>query len=127
MDPRQGHNYYSLLYNIAVFKVIAEERGLNEAAVFARAATAGGQMLPVHWGGDCESTWPGMIQSLRGGLSLGMSGFSFWSHDIAGFIAQGLSRCPRRSYLQTMGAVRPSIVALTPTWVSYVQSPLAGR
>ncbi|TVY63980.1 Alpha-xylosidase [Fusarium oxysporum f. sp. cubense] len=91
MDPRQGHNYYALLYNLAVFKVIAEERGLNEAAVFARAATAGGQMLPVHWGGDCESTWPGMLQSLRGGLSLGMSGFSFWSHDIAGFIAQGLS------------------------------------
>ncbi|KAF5559059.1 alpha-xylosidase [Fusarium mexicanum] len=91
MDPRQGHNYYALLYNQTVFEAICEERGVDEAAVFARAATAGGQCFPVHWGGDCESTWSGMIQSLRGGLSLGMSGFSFWSHDIAGFIAQGLS------------------------------------
>ncbi|KAG5767740.1 hypothetical protein H9Q72_004504 [Fusarium xylarioides] len=91
MDPRQGHNYYALLYNQTVFEAICEERGMDEAAVFARASTAGGQCFPVHWGGDCESTWSGMIQSLRGGLSLGMSGFSFWSHDIAGFIAQGLS------------------------------------
>jgi alpha-D-xyloside xylohydrolase len=90
MDPRAGHNYYALLYNRAVFNAIADKRGPNEAAVFARAATAGGQTMPVHWGGDCESTWAGMSQSLRGGLSLGLSGFGFWSHDIGGFVAEGL-------------------------------------
>jgi alpha-D-xyloside xylohydrolase len=91
MDPRQGHNYYSYIYNKAVFETIKKCRGDAEAALFARSATAGGQRMPVHWGGDCESTWTGMIQSLRGGLSLGLSGFGFWSHDIAGFIAQGLT------------------------------------
>lgn len=90
MAPRAGHNYYAYLYNHAVFEAIVERRGIDQAAVFARAATAGSQRLPVHWGGDCESTWPGMSQSLRGGLSLGLSGFGFWSHDIAGFIAEGI-------------------------------------
>lgn len=89
MDPRAGHNYYAQIYNLAVYDAITSRRGAPEAAVFARAATAGGQRLPVHWGGDCESTWPGMSQSLRGGLSLGLSGFGFWSHDIAGFMAEG--------------------------------------
>ena len=53
--------------------------------VFARSATAGGQQFPVHWGGDCESTFESMAETLRGGLSLAMSGFGFWSHDIGGF------------------------------------------
>ncbi|KAI8622923.1 glycoside hydrolase family 31 protein [Xylariaceae sp. FL1651] len=89
MDPRAGHNYYSLIYNETVYNAIAEKRGQHQAALFARAATAGGQRFPVHWGGDCESTWAGMAQSLRGGLSLGMSGFGFWSHDIGGFMSEG--------------------------------------
>ena len=53
--------------------------------LFARSATAGGQQFPVHWGGDCESTFESMAESLRGGLSLAASGFGFWSHDIGGF------------------------------------------
>ena len=53
--------------------------------LFARSATAGGQQFPVHWGGDCESTLESMAESLRGGLSLALSGFGFWSHDIGGF------------------------------------------
>jgi alpha-D-xyloside xylohydrolase len=48
-------------------------------------ATVGGQRMPVHWGGDCESSFEAMAESLRGGLSLGLSGFGFWSHDIGGF------------------------------------------
>ena len=53
--------------------------------LFARSATAGGQQFPVHWGGDCESTFVSMAETLRGGLSLASSGFGFWSHDIGGF------------------------------------------
>ena len=53
--------------------------------LFARSATAGGQQYPVHWGGDCESTFVAMAESLRGGLSLASSGFGYWSHDIGGF------------------------------------------
>ncbi|GAA1190995.1 alpha-xylosidase [Streptomyces hebeiensis] len=84
-DPERMHNYYTQLYNETVFQLLLEERGEGEAVVFARSATSGGQRLPVHWGGDCESTFEAMAESLRGGLSLGLSGFGFWSHDIGGF------------------------------------------
>lgn len=84
-DPQRMHNYYSYLYNQAAYEAIAEERGQDEAIVFARAATAGGQAFPVHWGGDSEPTFVSMAETLRGGLSLGMSGFGYWSHDIGGF------------------------------------------
>ncbi|RKF29389.1 alpha-xylosidase [Micromonospora globbae] len=84
-DPQRMHNYYAHLYNRAVFELLEAERGTGEAVVFARSATAGGQQFPVHWGGDCESTFSAMAESLRGGLSLAASGFGYWSHDIGGF------------------------------------------
>jgi alpha-D-xyloside xylohydrolase len=84
-DPLRMHNYYSYLYNKTVFELLQEERGKGEALVFARSATAGGQQFPVHWGGDSTATFESMAESLRGGLSFGLSGFGFWSHDIGGF------------------------------------------
>jgi alpha-D-xyloside xylohydrolase len=84
-DPAKMHNYYSYLYNKTAFDVLRERRGDGEAVLFARSATAGGQQFPVHWGGDCETTFQAMAESLRGGLSLGLCGFGFWSHDIGGF------------------------------------------
>lgn len=84
-DPEKMHNYYTQMYNSVVFNTIREVKGEDEAVVFARSATAGGQQFPVHWGGDCESNYESMAESLRGGLSLCMSGFGFWSHDIGGF------------------------------------------
>ncbi|WP_323959682.1 alpha-xylosidase [Arthrobacter sp. JZ12] len=84
-DPQRMHNYYTQLYNEAVFQLLEKELGEGEAVLFARSATTGGQKLPVHWGGDCESTFAAMSESLRGGLSLASSGFAFWSHDIGGF------------------------------------------
>lgn len=84
-DPIRMHNYYTFLYNQAVFEVLEEKLGKGEATLFARSATAGGQQFPVHWGGDSTATFESMAESLRGGLSLGISGFGFWSHDIGGF------------------------------------------
>jgi len=84
-DPQRMHNAYADLYNKAVFELLEQERGQGEAVVFARSATAGTQQYPVHWGGDCESTFVAMAESLRGGLSLSLSGFGYWSHDIGGF------------------------------------------
>jgi alpha-D-xyloside xylohydrolase len=84
-DPLKMHNYYTHLYNKVVFETLKERLGEKEAAVFARSATAGGQQFPVHWGGDCSADYESMAESLRGGLSLCMSGFGFWSHDIGGF------------------------------------------
>lgn len=84
-DPQKMHNYYTFLYNKCVFDLLKEQRGEGEAVLFARSATAGSQQFPVHWGGDCWGTYPSMAESLRGGLSLSLSGFGFWSHDISGF------------------------------------------
>ncbi len=84
-DPETMHNFYTQLYNEAVFEALRERRGDGEAVVFARSATVGGQQLPVHWGGDSTSSFESMAETLRGGLSLAFGGFAFWSHDIGGF------------------------------------------
>ncbi len=84
-DPGKMHNYYTYLYNKTVFDLLEKKRGKGEAVLFARSATVGGQKFPVHWGGDCWSDYESMAESLRGGLSLTMSGFGYWSHDIGGF------------------------------------------
>jgi len=84
-DPEKMHNYYTYLYNKAVFEVIKEKKGEKEAVLFARSATVGNQKFPVHWGGDCWSNYESMEESIRGGLSLCLSGYGFWSHDIGGF------------------------------------------
>ncbi len=84
-DPHKMHNLYTYLYNQAAFEVIEQEKGKGNAVVFARSATTGSQKFPLHWGGDCYATYASMAETLRGGLSFTMSGFSFWSHDISGF------------------------------------------
>ncbi len=84
-DPQKMHNYYTYLYNKTVYDVLIKKKGKEEAVLFARSATVGGQKFPVHWGGDCWSDYESMEESLRGGLSLTMSGFGYWSHDIGGF------------------------------------------
>ena len=86
-SPIKMHNYYTYLYNKCVFEVIENYYGKNEACLFARSATVGGQKFPVHWGGDCYSEYTSMAETLRGGLSLTSSGFGFFSHDIGGFEA----------------------------------------
>jgi alpha-D-xyloside xylohydrolase len=83
-NPEQMHNLYTQLYNQTVFDLLREHDPEN-AIVFARSATVGGQTMPVHWGGDNTSSFESMAESLRGGLSLGLSGFGYWSHDIGGF------------------------------------------
>ncbi len=84
-DPAGMHNLYPILYNETVFRALEAERGPGEAVLFARAAYASGQRFPAHWGGDCWSTLESMAESLRGGLSLSLCGFGYWSHDIGGF------------------------------------------
>ena len=84
-DAKKMHNFYTYLYNKCVFELLEEKRGKGQAVLFARSATVGGQKFPVHWGGDCWSDYESMEQSLRGGLSLLMSGFGYWAHDIGGF------------------------------------------
>jgi alpha-D-xyloside xylohydrolase len=79
------HNHYAYIYNELVWNVLKETVGEEEAVLFARSASVGAQQFPVHWGGDCYANYESMAESLRGGLSIGLSGFGFWSHDIGGF------------------------------------------
>ena len=84
-DPVRMHNYYSILYNKAVYEAMISRVGKAKSLLFARSTAPGGQAYPVHWGGDCESTFEAMAESLRGGLSLMLSGYIFWASDIGGF------------------------------------------
>ena len=79
------HNLYPLRYTSLVHEITRKATG--ESIIWARSAWAGGQQNPVHWGGDPEVSGVAMEATLRAGLSLGLSGFSFWSHDIGGFLA----------------------------------------
>jgi alpha-D-xyloside xylohydrolase len=78
------HNLYPLRYNKAVAEITKQVTG--ETIIWARGAWAGSQRYPVHWGGDAANTNTAMAATLRAGLSIGLSGFSFWSHDIGGFV-----------------------------------------
>ena len=79
------HNLYPLRYNKALWKVV-ERNHPGEGIIWARSAWAGSQRYALHWGGDAATTNTGMLGDLRGGLSFGLSGFSFWSHDMGGFV-----------------------------------------
>jgi alpha-D-xyloside xylohydrolase len=88
------HNLYPLRYGQVVTDATRDVRGADQAIIWARSAWAGSQRYPVHWGGDAENTNQAMAAELRAGLSLGLSGFTFWSHDIGGFV----DRAPRALY-----------------------------
>jgi alpha-D-xyloside xylohydrolase len=90
------HNLYPLRYNKAVADITKKTTGDN--IIWARSAWAGSQRYPLHWGGDAESTDAGMAAELRGGLSFGLSGFSFWSHDVGGFTANSVAAMDKNLY-----------------------------
>jgi alpha-D-xyloside xylohydrolase len=93
-DGWHEHNLYPLRYNQAAADISRQVKGYP--LIWARSAWAGSQRYPLHWGGDAEASDGGMLGSLRGGLSLGLSGFSFWSHDVGGFFPA----TPRELYLR---------------------------
>ena len=86
------HNLYPLRYNKALWEAVKKytnERDKTQTTpgvIWARSAWAGSQRYPLHWGGDAATTNTGMLGDLRGGISFGLSGFSFWSHDMGGFV-----------------------------------------
>jgi alpha-D-xyloside xylohydrolase len=104
------HNLYSVLYNRAVFETTRQRSLTGQGLVWARSGSIGSQQYPAHWGGDPQTSFSSLAGSLRGGLSLGLSGVPFWGHDIGGFfgnkpsprlytrwaevgLLSGLSRC----------------------------------
>jgi alpha-D-xyloside xylohydrolase len=87
-DGHALHNVYPLLYNKAVYEITQEVHGGDNAMVWGRSAYAGSQRYPVQWSGDNAATFGSMQGSLRGGLSYGLSGFTFWSQDTGGFVGE---------------------------------------
>ncbi|MBQ7421163.1 MAG: alpha-xylosidase [Prevotella sp.] len=83
LTPERLNNIYAVLYQKAAYEITKDVTG--DGIVWARAAWAGSQRYPLHWGGDSQSSWDGMAGSLKGGLHFGLSGFAFWSHDVPGF------------------------------------------
>lgn len=81
------HNLYPVRYNKALWEAV-DKYSNGEGVIWARSAWAGSQRYPLHWGGDAATTDVGMLGDLRGGLSFGLSGFSFWSHDMGGFVTE---------------------------------------
>ena len=93
------HNLYPLRYNKALWEAVKANSADHEGVIWARSAWAGSQRFPLHWGGDAatnEIGSVGMLGDLRGGLSFGLSGFSFWSHDMGGFVTQSPDDLYRR-------------------------------
>ena len=79
------HNLYPLRYNKALWEAVNQQYP-GAGIIWARSAWAGSQRYALHWGGDAATNNIGMLGDLRGGLSFGLSGFSFWSHDMGGFV-----------------------------------------
>jgi len=88
------HNIYPVRYNKAVYEITKSTTG--DGIIWARSAWAGSQRYPLHWGGDAANNSNAMLSSLRGGLSFGLSGFSYWSHDIGGFVQSAPEELYRR-------------------------------
>ncbi|KAJ6107769.1 hypothetical protein N7523_009092 [Penicillium sp. IBT 18751x] len=83
---RRLNNLYSLIYNAAVRSHVMECN--TDTAQWARSGTAGSQRYPIHWGGDSQCSWSALQGSLRATLAIGVSGFTFFSHDLGGFIGK---------------------------------------
>jgi len=81
---RAARNEFPNRYAATVWEAM-EAAGVEDPVLWTRSGWAGGQQYPVHWGGDPAATWESMAASLRGGLSLGLSGYAYWSVDIGGF------------------------------------------
>ncbi|MFI9586655.1 alpha-xylosidase [Streptomyces sp. NPDC052236] len=84
MTGERLHNLYPLLYNDMVAEATREAVG-GTGLTWGRSSWTGGQRHGAKWTGDPDSSRQDLAATLRAGLSLGLTGHPFWSHDIGGF------------------------------------------
>jgi len=84
-DPVLMHNAYTLLYNRTVYEALADERGQTTLSCSPARPPRARSSSPCTGAETSTATCESMAETLRGGLSLGLCGFGFWSHDIGGF------------------------------------------
>ena len=84
---KESHNKFPLLYAKTIYEASAEaKREMGEKALlWGRSGYLGSQNYPANWAGDSSAALNNLASILNGGLSLGMSGISFWGFDIGGF------------------------------------------
>ena len=83
----QAHNKFTLLYARTIYEASAEAKAEmgEKALLWGRSGYAGSQNYPANWAGDSSASLNNLASILNGGLSMGMSGVSFWGFDIGGF------------------------------------------
>lgn len=84
---KETHNKYPLLYAQTIYEASKEvkEARHQKAMLWGRSGYAGSQNYPANWAGDSSTHQNNLAAILRGGLSIGISGVSFWGFDIGGF------------------------------------------
>lgn len=84
---KESHNRYPLLYAKTIYEASKEvkEQKNQKAMLWGRSGYAGSQNYPANWAGDSSTHKNNLAAILRGGLSIGISGVSFWGFDIGGF------------------------------------------
>ena len=103
-DPEKMHNYYTFLYNRLVFETLKRLRARAKRSSSPARRPSAASASRCTGAATMWSTYESMAESLRGGLSLGLSGFGFWSHDIGGFQNTAPAAC-----LQTLVRLRPVV------------------
>ena len=83
----ESHNKYTLLYAKTIYEASreAKEEMGQKALLWGRSGYAGSQNYPANWAGDSSAAKNNLYAILNGGLSMGVSGVSFWGFDIGGF------------------------------------------
>lgn len=83
----ESHNKYTLLYAKTIYEASREAKAEmgERALLWGRSGYAGSQNYPANWAGDSSAAENNLAAILNGGLSIGISGVSFWGFDIGGF------------------------------------------
>ncbi len=94
MNGREYHNIYGFYYGRATYERFISSKDNAENAeieplqprklIYARNAWIGSQRYPALFMGDQQADFEGIRRSIRAGLNLAVSGFSYWSADVFG-------------------------------------------
>ena len=94
MDGREYHNIYGFYYGRATYQrnpdtldaaaSQADKPKQTRNLIYARSAWVGSQRFPALFLGDQEANFEGIRRSIRAGLNLALSGFSYWTADVFG-------------------------------------------
>lgn len=81
------HNVYPQLFNQCVHDAAArfQPKGAGPVVIWSRAGWSASQRHPIGWVANPQGDWEGLAASIRGGLSLGMSGNPYHASAIGGF------------------------------------------